>query len=68
MNENILKKKIFYNGSIITMNESQPFVEAVCIEGEKIIAVGSLDDIQTNVKENFELVDLKGKTLLPGFI
>ncbi|MFX0042842.1 MAG: amidohydrolase, partial [Candidatus Hodarchaeota archaeon] len=25
-------------------------------------------DIQTNVKENFELVDLKGKTLLPGFI
>ncbi len=68
MNENKLKSKIFYNGSIITMNESRPFVEAVCIEGEKIIAVGSLEDIQVRVKDNYELVDLKGKTLLPGFI
>jgi len=68
LNEKILKKKIFYNGSIITMNESQPFVEAVCMEGEKIIAVGSLEDTQAKVKDNYELVDLKGKTLLPGFI
>ena len=50
------------------MNESQPFVEAVCIEGEKIIAVGSLEGIQAKLKDNFELIDLKEKTLLPGFI
>jgi len=68
LSENKLKRKMYYNGSIITMNESQPFVEAVCIEGEKIIAVGSLYDIQAKIKDNFELVDLKGKTLLPGFI
>ena len=68
MNENKLKSKIFYNGSIITMNESQPFVEAVCMEGEKIIVVGSLEDAQAKIKDNYELVDLKGKTLLPGFI
>jgi predicted amidohydrolase YtcJ len=68
MNETILKRKIFYNGSIITMNESQPFVEAICIEGEKIIEVGSLNDIQASIKNEFELVDLNGKTLLPGFI
>ncbi len=68
MNKNILKKKIFYDGSIITLNDSQPFVEAVCIEGEKIIAVGSLEEIQAKVNDNYALVDLKGKTLLPGFI
>ncbi|MFX1316266.1 MAG: amidohydrolase [Promethearchaeota archaeon] len=68
MNENKLKSRIFYNGSIITMNDSQPFVEAVGIYGEKVIAVGSLDDVQAKVKVNFELIDLKGKTLLPGFI
>lgn len=50
------------------MNESQPFVEAVCIEGEKIIAAGSLKETQGNVKDNYVLIDLKGKTLLPGFI
>ncbi|MFX1409152.1 MAG: amidohydrolase [Promethearchaeota archaeon] len=68
MNEYKLKSKIFYNGSIITMNDSQPFVEAVSIKGEKVIAVGSLEEVQAKVKDHYELVDLKGKTLLPGFI
>ncbi|UCC20250.1 MAG: amidohydrolase, partial [Promethearchaeota archaeon] len=59
---------IFYGGPIITMNENQPFVDAVSIKGEKIIAVGKLDNIKKEMNEDFELIDLKGNTLLPGFI
>ena len=68
MNEKPIKKKIFHNGSIIILNDSQSTVEAVCIEGERIIEVGFLEDIQAKIKNNYDLVDLKGRTLLPDFI
>ncbi|MHA2183223.1 MAG: hypothetical protein ACXAAH_17525 [Promethearchaeota archaeon] len=68
MEENIPKKKIFYNGPIITMEENQPSVEAVGIEGEKILAVGTLDDIKKKFRNKYDLIDLKGNTLLPGFL
>ncbi len=62
-----LRKKLFYGGPILTVNESQPKVEAVGINGEKIIAVGSLSDVKNILKEGFELINLNGYTLLPGF-
>jgi len=61
-------KKIFFGGSIITMNDVQPTVDAVGIEGEKILAVGNLDEVKKKLGENFDLINLKGKALLPGFI
>lgn len=61
-------KKIFYNGPIVTINDLNPKVEAVGIEGEKIISVGTLKDVKKSMNEGYELVNLEGKTLLPGFI
>lgn len=61
-------KRILYNGSIITMTEEDPFTEAVGFKDEKIIAVGNLEDVKNSLGDNCDLVDLKGKTLLPGFI
>ena len=60
--------KIFYNGTIITMEEKQPSVEAVGIEGEKIFAVGMLKEVKEKFGSETKLIDLKGTTLLPGFI
>ncbi|MFX0040639.1 MAG: amidohydrolase [Promethearchaeota archaeon] len=62
------RRQIFYNGAIITMNDSQPIVEAVAIEGEKILMIGNLKDIELELKDNYDLIDLKGNCLLPGFI
>ena len=62
------EKKIYFNGSIITMDEKHPIVEAVGIEDGKIIAVGKLKDIKKELGNDYELIDLKDKTLLPGFI
>ncbi|MHA2256167.1 MAG: amidohydrolase family protein, partial [Candidatus Heimdallarchaeaceae archaeon] len=61
-------RKIFYNGTILTMEEKQPGVEAVGIEGEKIVAAGLLDEVITVLGNEYDLIDLKGNTLLPGFI
>lgn len=58
---------LFVNGTIITMEDSQQ-AEAVLIEQDRIVAVGSLDDLQRKISERTEVVNLKGNVLLPGFI
>jgi len=63
-----LEKKIYFGGSIVTINENQPFVEAVGIEGEKIVSVGDLEDVKKVLGNESALIDLKGNSLLPGFI
>ena len=61
-------KKIFFNGKIVTMNNKETMVEAVLIDGERIVKVGSKEEILNEKDENTELIDLDGKTMLPGFI
>ncbi len=68
MSSKKLEKKVYYGGTIITMNEHQPIVDAIAIEGEKIIATGNLEEIKQNMREDVKLINLEGKTLLPGFI
>lgn len=63
-----MMKTLFFNGNILTMNDDQPHVEALLIENENIIAVGDLATIKTLLDETTQLIDLKGKTLVPGFI
>jgi predicted amidohydrolase YtcJ len=60
---------IFTNGEVLTLDDKRPTAQAVAIKGSKIIAVGKSKDILARWKsEGTELVDLAGKTLVPGFI
>ncbi|MBS0345357.1 MAG: amidohydrolase [Proteobacteria bacterium] len=60
---------IFTNGDIITLDDKRPAVQAIAIKGSKIIAVGTSKAILARWKsEGTEVVDLAGKTLVPGFI
>ncbi len=61
-------KKAFINGKIYTVNPQQPIAEAVLIEENKIIKVGSNDEIKLLLDSQTEIIDLKGKLMLPGFI
>ncbi len=61
-------EKIFYNGTIITMDESQKIVEAVAVEKNYIVACGNLQDVKSIADDKTQYIDLKGKTMLPGFI
>lgn len=60
-------KKIYFNGTILTMEE-ELYAEAVCIQNGIIKAVGTLDEVMKEKDEETEMVNLEGKTLLPGFI
>lgn len=59
---------IFFGGDIITVNDLQPQAEAVTIKDGKILFVGDKKTAFEQKGEKTELVDLQGKTLMPGFI
>lgn len=59
---------ILFNGKIYTVNEDRQVEEAVYISGNKIYQVGSNEYILRLKDDNTNLVDLKGKLVLPGFI
>ncbi|UXN03618.1 amidohydrolase [Bartonella sp. HY406] len=64
---------LFKNGVILTMektcNKFEPVLaEAVLVEAGLIVKVGDLSDLASMIKSDAEIIDLQGKTLMPGFI
>lgn len=59
---------ILLGGDIITVDASTPTAEAVAVHADKIVAVGKRDEVLQWKGEKTKVVDLQGKTLLPGFI
>jgi predicted amidohydrolase YtcJ len=57
---------VFKNGNIYTASDAQPKAEAVAVRGDRIVFVGSNSSVQKYVATNTRVVDLKGKTMLPG--
>src|SRR5579863_691342 len=60
---------IYLNGDIHTMNPAQPKAQALAIASANgaIIAVGTNDEVRRAGGQHKELVDLRGKTMVPGF-
>jgi len=61
-------KTAFINGKIYTVNEKQPYAEAVVVEGNKISFVGSNEEAKKLIDASTNVIDLNGKLMLPGFI
>ncbi|MBB6463037.1 amidohydrolase [Flammeovirga kamogawensis] len=59
---------IFTNGKIYTVNDDQPWAEAVGIKDNKIIFVGSSTDAKKYIGKATEVNNLHGKMMLPGFV
>ena len=63
------QKTIFYGGDILTISDkASGNIEAVYVENGKIISMGSREDIFKNKTEATRVIDLKGNTLMPGFV
>lgn len=58
---------IYTNGKIYTLDKNNSIAEAVAIGEGKIIALGKSKEL-TDKYPNAKVVDLKGKTVIPGFI
>jgi predicted amidohydrolase YtcJ len=59
---------IFHGGSIIPMAGAQKYAEALAVTNGKIVAVGSSDEIMGLKSASTNIVNLDGRTMLPGFI
>ena len=60
---------MYYNGDIITMEGNQPvYAEAVVVKDGKILFVGASDEAMKKAGKGHKMIDLQGKTMLPGFL
>ncbi len=60
--------QVLTNGQILTVDDDFSIVEAVAIQGERIVDVGTADAMSAYVGDNTEVVDLQGLTVIPGLI
>ena len=58
---------VFHNGKIATVNAQFETVEALAVRAGRIVAVGSNESVGALAADRTRLVDLEGKTVLPGF-
>ncbi|MCW3105629.1 MAG: Amidohydrolase 3, partial [Segetibacter sp.] len=59
---------ILLNGKIVTVDQHFTIAQAVAIKEDKIIAVGSTTEIRKFAGSKTEIIDLAGKTVVPGLI
>jgi len=58
---------VFINGDIYTVDTQRPRAQAIAIQGEKIVAVGSNDDMHAWIGARTRVIDLHGRFAMPGF-
>lgn len=59
---------VFHNAKVYTVNEQQPWAEAVVVDGNKIVYVGDNTGAKKYMGNGAKSYDLTGKTLMPGFV
>ncbi|CAN5720483.1 amidohydrolase [soil metagenome] len=57
---------VFKNGNVYTVNSNQPKVEALAVKADRIVFVGSNIGAQKFIGKSTRVVDLQGKTVVPG--
>lgn len=59
---------VLLNGKIVTVDDQFRIASAVAISGDRIVAVGSDADIRARITPETEVIDLAGRTVIPGLI
>jgi predicted amidohydrolase YtcJ len=59
---------LLVNGKVVTVDKSERIASAVAVRGDKIAAVGDAASLAAMRGPQTRVVDLQGRTLLPGFI
>ena len=59
---------VLHHGKVLTMDSDNPVAEALAIDGEMIMAVGSDEDINPYIGIDTKVIDLEGMLVVPGII
>ena len=68
MNNHKQPDLVLLNGKIITLDDSDSIASAVAVSDGVIVSVGSDEQIKQSCGKDTQVIDLKGKTVLPGLI
>jgi predicted amidohydrolase YtcJ len=60
--------RLLVNARVLTMDPARPEVEAVAVAGGRISAVGASAELLTRRDRDTEVIDLGGRTVVPGFV
>jgi len=58
---------VLLNGKVWTGESDTSFVEAIAIEGNKVIAIGTDADVKKLIGDSTRVIDLKNRLVTPGF-
>ena len=61
-------EQLYFGGTIITVDEAFPKVDAIAVRDGIIVRTGSYADCKAALGSSPQLIDLKGSVMLPGFI
>ena len=59
---------LFTNGKVVTVDERFTIAQAVAVKGDRIVAVGSSQEIAKLAGPGTRTIDLRGRTAIPGLI
>jgi len=59
---------VLVNGNVLTMNCSQSSAEAVAVKNDRIVKVGTTEQISSWIGKDTTVIDLQGRVVVPGFI
>lgn len=68
VSETVIADHVFSNGKVYTVDDDNPWAEAVAVKGDEIIFVGDLAGVDKYIGANTQAHDLDGRIMLPGFI
>ncbi len=59
---------IFVNGEVVTVNARDEVLQAAAVKGTEVLAAGTTEEMLEFRGPRTEVIDLNGRSLLPGFI
>ncbi len=59
---------VLHSGKVVTVDERHGTVQALAARGGRILAVGSSENIRKLIGEGTKVINLRGRTAIPGFI
>ncbi|MGI5157343.1 amidohydrolase [Microbispora sp. CA-102843] len=58
----------FVNGVVLTMDDRRAVASALAVDGDRIVLVGSDDEVLATRRTGSQVIDLGGRTVVPGMI
>ena len=59
---------VLRGGHVVTVDDDNPQGQSIAISGDKILAVGSDDEIDNLTTDETRIIELNGRLAIPGFI